>query len=230
MRFLQKTLAAAGLTAITVMAGATPSQAQQFSGCGTSSASGNIFGAGGFLEFITTNGSCAIGDKTYSNFNTSEWGNFPDDATISIAESGTGGLTHTITLASSNGFNSIAGAATEYDFDYNIAVTSTNYLEKWRPGSTSSLFNQDWSLTTTATNPTTTINRDETSGLSPLSNFNPNATDSFFTNTLVAAAGLDGVNAITQTVSQVPGPLPILGACAAFGFSRKLRARIKSAG
>ncbi|MEB3335489.1 MAG: hypothetical protein VKP70_10955, partial [Cyanobacteriota bacterium] len=60
--------------------------------------------------------------------------------------------------------------------------------------------------------------------------FNPNATDSFFTNTLVAAAGLDGVNAITQTVSQVPGPLPILGAGAAFGFSRKLRARIKSAG
>lgn len=33
-------------------------------------------------------------------------------------------------------------------------------------------------------------------------------------------------NYITQ--EQVPGPLPILGVCAAFGYSRKLRGRIKS--
>ncbi|MFM7237821.1 MAG: hypothetical protein ACKOYK_13865 [Cyanobium sp.] len=31
----------------------------------------------------------------------------------------------------------------------------------------------------------------------------------------------------TNTITQTPGPLPILGASAAFGFSRKLRKRIK---
>lgn len=36
------------------------------------------------------------------------------------------------------------------------------------------------------------------------------------------------VSSWTNTISQTPGPLPILGAGAAFGFSRKLRRRIKS--
>ena len=34
---------------------------------------------------------------------------------------------------------------------------------------------------------------------------------------------------LTQTIQKTPGPLPILGAAAAFGCSRKLRRRIKSA-
>jgi hypothetical protein len=41
-----------------------------------------------------------------------------------------------------------------------------------------------------------------------------------------AVADLDNV---TNTFTQTPGPLPILGAGAAFGFSRKLRGRIKAA-
>jgi len=40
-----------------------------------------------------------------------------------------------------------------------------------------------------------------------------------------AAPGLDNI----QDYHQTPGPLPILGAGAAFGFSRKLRGRIKAA-
>jgi hypothetical protein len=46
-----------------------------------------------------------------------------------------------------------------------------------------------------------------------------------------AMIALDGgatVSSWTNTISQTPGPLPILGAGAAFGFSRKLRRRIKS--
>jgi hypothetical protein len=38
-----------------------------------------------------------------------------------------------------------------------------------------------------------------------------------------------GIDKITNTFESVPGPLPILGAGAAFGFSRKLRGRIKAA-
>jgi hypothetical protein len=36
------------------------------------------------------------------------------------------------------------------------------------------------------------------------------------------------IDAIKNTF-QTPGPLPVLGAGAAFGFSRKLRSRIKAA-
>ena len=37
------------------------------------------------------------------------------------------------------------------------------------------------------------------------------------------------VNNYTQTTTQTPGPLPLLGAGAAFGFSRRIRSRIKAA-
>jgi hypothetical protein len=37
-----------------------------------------------------------------------------------------------------------------------------------------------------------------------------------------------GIDKVTNTFTQTPGPLPILGAGAAFGFSRKLRRRIKA--
>jgi hypothetical protein len=50
--------------------------------------------------------------------------------------------------------------------------------------------------------------------------------------TYTVPAGNDLVsfsNAIRQTSVTVPGPLPLLGAGAAFGFSRKLRTRVKAA-
>ena len=58
-----------------------------------------------------------------------------------------------------------------------------------------------------------------------------------FTNTLVVTAG--GATVLDNTLVQegvgggdpeeVPGPLPLLGAGAAFGFSRRIRNRIKAA-
>jgi hypothetical protein len=43
-----------------------------------------------------------------------------------------------------------------------------------------------------------------------------------------AVANNDTIDAYQNVYRQVPGPLPILGAGAAFGFSRKLRSRIKA--
>jgi len=41
---------------------------------------------------------------------------------------------------------------------------------------------------------------------------------------------LDAIqNNYTQNTDRVPGPLPLLGAGAAFGFSRRIRSRIKGA-
>ena len=59
--------------------------------------------------------------------------------------------------------------------------------------------------------------------------FNPTTGQPFFTNTLVP---IDAVWTLstpfsTSSSTPVPGPLPALGAAAAFGFSRKLRKRIK---
>jgi hypothetical protein len=225
MRFL-KTLAVAGASAATLLTIGSPAQAQ-YVGCGTKNSSGNLTD---FAAFLGANpGGCAIGDKTYSGFNTAAWGSFPSDTTISISESGALGQSHSLTFTSASGFN-----GPSYQFDYTVAVNATavpgTTYDWWRPASTSSLGNPDYTVATSATNPVATVNRDETSGLSPLTNFTAGTTSSNFSVLLNTVPGADGAQQLTQTLSQivpvsnnVPGPLPILGAAAAFGSVRKLR-------
>jgi len=62
--------------------------------------------------------------------------------------------------------------------------------------------------------------------LKPLSN--QTLTTIWVRDTYSAGSG-DVLDTVTNTFETVPGPLPILGAGAAFGFSRKLRGRIKAA-
>ena len=225
MRFF-KSFTAAGFSAAALLAFSTPAQAQ-YTGCGTSNSSGTL---ADFATFLAANsGQCAIGDKTYSGFNTGAWGSFPSDTTISISESGVDGLTHSLVFSSAMGFN-----GSSYQFDYTVALNGTaapnTEFANWRPASTSSLVSPDYTVDTSATNPSVTINRDETSGLSPLTNFTAGTTSSNFSVAIATVSGADGPQQLTQTLSQtvVPGPLPILGAGAAFGFSRKLRNRIKA--
>ena len=64
------------------------------------------------------------------------------------------------------------------------------------------------------------------------STLNPKLTTATFTAKLNVTAGdvsstTFRINAVNAPTSAVPGPLPILGAGAAFGFSRRLRNRIK---
>jgi hypothetical protein len=68
------------------------------------------------------------------------------------------------------------------------------------------------------------------SGSGPVS---PNLVTSITGDIWDVEAGIDlgpsaTLSSWTNTIQQTPGPLPILGAGAAFGFSRKLRRRIKS--
>ncbi|MDM7954171.1 MAG: hypothetical protein QUV07_13285 [Cyanobium sp. CZS 25K] len=66
---------------------------------------------------------------------------------------------------------------------------------------------------------------------SPTATFAPGVTEAIFTSTITVTGGVAQTftNDLTQRIigDPVPGPLPILGAGAAFGFSRKLRRRIK---
>jgi len=71
-------------------------------------------------------------------------------------------------------------------------------------------------------------------GLLATSTLTPNLSTETFIGTLnVTAGGVQNVNfrvnAVDSPTTAVPGPLPILGAAAAFGFSRKVRNRIKAA-
>ena len=54
---------------------------------------------------------------------------------------------------------------------------------------------------------------------------------SLYIEDIINANGAEGgsISRVTDSFRQVPGPLPILGAGTAFGFSRKLRRRIKAA-
>ena len=57
---------------------------------------------------------------------------------------------------------------------------------------------------------------------------NPITGQPFFTNTLVPIGAVWTLSTpFSSSTAPVPGPLPALGAAAAFGFSRKLRKRIK---
>jgi MYXO-CTERM domain-containing protein len=65
--------------------------------------------------------------------------------------------------------------------------------------------------------------------------YSPKIASDTFTSTLTVTSGV--IQSVTSTVnvvpappsSKVPGPLPLLGAGAAFGFSRRLRQRVKFA-
>jgi hypothetical protein len=185
-----------------------------------------------FAVFLAANpGGVAIGDTTYSGFNTADWGSFPVDTTISISESGALGQSHSLILNSSVGFN-----GPRYQFDYTVAVNATavpgTTFDLWRPASSSSLGNPDYTVATSAINPVATVIRDEYSGLSPKTNFTPGTTSSNFSVLINTVPGFDGPQSVVQTVVQIVpepvlGPLPILGAAAAFGFSRRLRRRIQ---
>jgi hypothetical protein len=54
-----------------------------------------------------------------------------------------------------------------------------------------------------------------------------NVCTAFFNSSTVLIDSLQGNRTWAQATELVPGPIPALGAAAAFGFSRKLRQRIK---
>jgi len=167
-----------------------------------------------------------IGNKTYSNFAFSGFTASPLD-TISV-----GANSVTINFSPDRVVSIPSGL-----FTYDVALAGGETFNQAQSNITGS------TLGITPSNFSTTLNA---TGLSPAAVANtvtnPSAASSFssgisfasfsqtFDFTFGAAGGYLsnlGASFTTTTSQSVPGPLPVLGAGAAFGFSRKLRKRIK---
>lgn len=230
MRSIRHAALLLGVSAGVALTASAPAHAQ-FLGCGSTS-------AGGFVNSLPA--SCVIGDKLYS-FSGTVGGvtlgtNIHGFATLTLAENA--GAQHTLTLASANGLQLAAGATSPAFFNYTITVInppSSETLLTWQTDTQGAIAPNDYVNTTAFTN--------DASGVSPIdlkycipaggggpcstgpNNFTAGTTTTLVTHSIINQATTTG---FTDTVVQTPGPLPILGAGAAFGFTRKLRKRIKA--
>ena len=189
--------------------------------------SGSVFD---FLAFLKTNSGCQVRDKLYT-FQEGAFDDFnPTSTILQISQSLFNPLEHAIKLSSTLGFQ-----PGDFDFDYNIAVVgSPLYIKSWFASAEPASLTSKYTLTTDSDKSGNAVVVFPGMSISPEIFTTDLPTSVAFTNRLSVAAGKPGPNGFTNTVlqsersSEVPGPLPLLGAAAAFGFSRKLRARIKT--
>jgi MYXO-CTERM domain-containing protein len=197
---------------------------------------GNGTSTGSFLLSNAAGMSCTIGDKTYSNFSYTGFASSDlAQNVVNMSESGAGALQHTIGMQNTAGWTSASNT-----FSYTISIASgSNLLDKWAATGSSSIIDSGFTSTVTATNsspspnPNGAVNAFSTVG-SP-SIFNAATTSSAFVNTFTVTnnAFTSFDNSVIQkdptTTTATPGPLPLLGAGAAFSLSRRIRNRIKLA-
>jgi hypothetical protein len=134
------------------------------------------------------------------------------------------------------GTNGYALIGSPYTLSYTLTAPPTRELDMFTSGGSSSFPGtaSTWNIAAIspqAQSANATIGFPSTVG--GFDQFAPNIVTSTFTGTLNVSAGqvstVTGLVTTTQPVIPVPGPLPLLGAGVAFGLSRKLRRRIKSA-
>jgi len=172
---------------------------------------------------------CESGDKIYSDFSFTGF----DTATTSLSITDAGEQ-HTF---SANGLNLGTGSMASYSYKVTIAPGNPNAsFLAYRTGATTS------DVMTPLTG-TKTLTGTPTGGVSTSTD---GAVGNVFTYAPTIAGPVDFAGSINVTggrmdvitdslvqkvngTSSVPGPLPLLGAGAAFGFSRRIRSRIKAA-
>jgi hypothetical protein len=191
--------------------GAMPSKAQTACGGGYNVAD---------LTSLGTTG-CIIGDKIYSDFS------------FSGAWAGSSNFSFSNAPADQHTFGGTGLALTPgtYGYTYKVTIAPGNPLQRimaFRAGNgTSGIVALVGSRTLTgAPGGTVTALND---GTSPVYYYSPIVTGPVdFTSSITVSSGRMDILSDTLVQETVPGPLPIVGAAAAFGFSRKLRHRIKS--
>lgn len=173
-----------------------------------------------YLTGLSTVG-CQIGDKLYSDFSFSP--NWSSSGTFNFTN--IGDKDHTFSAA---GLALLSGS---YTYTYKMTALADQLPLVYRTDlgtsgidpviATNALANSANGNISTAgipgASPGNLVNLNSPNGISPVT----------FTGSLTVTDGR--IDTFTDSVRQSPGPLPILGAGAAFGFSRKLRGRIKAA-
>ena len=206
MDFKLRTLRTAAIALGALSLGAfIPQAGQAQTACGS---------AGYTIAQLTASGfECTIGDKTYSdfafNFTTGNFSftNVPDSE-HTFSGSGLALMTGTYNY----GYKITVSSGPEQFLAYTTdlagspvmgALSASNTLENSQNGDTS-VTNEPGSAGNVVSITGTSVT---------------------FTGEISVTDGR--IDTMTDSVTQTPGPLPILGAGAAFGFSRKLRNRIK---
>lgn len=208
-----------------------------FATAGTLAATGVLLGAGSAwagpqLTCNATNfAGCqgTLGDKTFSGFSLTGLSGYTPDASDIIV----------IDQISSNAYQIFfTPVSTTQNFsgtlNYSVDITPAGIIAGNTFGVGQANVNGSslgGSFITSVSSASLLSNATSTNGAGSLVNFNSGVTSATF----AQAFAVSGANVLNQTgftftqndFTGVPGPLPILGAGAAFGFSRKLRRRIK---
>lgn len=178
---------------------------------------------------------CQQGDKIYTDFVDNTGGALTSpDYTVQILEQQN---LHTVALQGDLSTGIVPG--NNFSFSYTVTVDdkiSTDSMIGYATGATTAnpltlWTKQLFAVPAGVPNPASTAVPFATS---PLSSFATPVKSARFTSTFQVIFGTatqvtDGILQRGAPVDTVPGPLPILGAAAAFGYSRKIRRRIKVA-
>jgi hypothetical protein len=168
---------------------------------------------------------CISGDKIYSNFS---FTSFANSTNLSITNSD---LQHTF---SASGLN--FGVGTTASYSYTVAIAPGNpgasFLGYRTAATTSDVFNALAGTKTLTATPNGGVSTSANGTSGNVVFYSPTIGGPVtFTGSINVTAGR--MDVFTDTVVQqiqvpVPGPLPILGAAAAFGYSRRLRKRLST--
>jgi hypothetical protein len=231
---MNKILTAGFLAATTLSFGAfSPAHAADPTDCMNSGFGGtNIY----FYTTLVGLGSdgCYIGDKVYSDFSFTPISGeaIPATATWGMTFSGSN---HTLSASSLN------YGTGKFNYSYKVslynAVAGQEFLNYKTAISSSQTGTNTYTKTLETVAPgTVTGTSSSPGGDGNTVTFSPGEVGPLYFSSMVdvTAGKIDTLSdSITQKFgdpgTQVPGPLPILGAGAAFGFSRRLRKRIKLA-
>ena len=199
----------------------------------TGCSQGDVSGQFVFSD-ITPGFQCYVGDKVYTNFD--NFSGMSANDTFSLFQGGPNNEVHSMSVqGGSNGGYFTPGS---YGFDYKVTVWQGNQaIQTYSTGATTNVPGVGWEkdLISTGSPTSATATNNTPGGTSQSSTFSPLVTSADFTTALTVSAGIgvtQWTDALIQTVntpptSGVPAPLPLLGASAAFAYSRRLRQRVR---
>jgi hypothetical protein len=187
------------------------------------------------LSSLIASGGCNIGDKNFTNFSYSfSGGAGPSASGVNVSITEVLDQYTAVFSANSPGAWQVGGTGF-ISYTITVNTNSADYLNTASGAFNSSLGGSAYTWNTTATSSSGTcsgnqlVNSCAGAGNPPPLSFAFGVETSTISNNIsgISSQGIQAIqNAFTQ--QPVPGPLPMLGAGAAFGFSRKLRQRLKS--